>query len=308
MKFYTKEWYELMQRLDYCLGMKPVEDKDYSDEDIRRLYERALKKYVGDAEREYNEPPQFIELDPDALELDEFVFFDGQNGKLEKPKSIYEIKQHYEEERRREFELFESRPPFARDECIADFREMYEARQKHEFERYPEWVRGSVDPRLAALGYLPRSVFDKLKAESKSNKREFDRINRAARKALEAEKAKLSERVTAEFGFHDAELMELSQSGSDLTMLLRRDCACFEGETPYTRVTFRNAAIVQADEKAFSQKDGGYDCAWLYDELYAADCGIEAHMLFYDYKDGGLAYLTVRCSDIVIESNVDYRI
>ena len=309
MKFYTKQWYELMQRLDYCLCMKAIaDDKVRTDADIDRLYERALKKYVVDAEREYNEPPQFLELDPDELELDDIVFFDGQTGKLVKPKSMEEVKQNYEEERRRELELFENRPPFDRDESIAEFEEMYANRMKFGLAHYPEWARECVDARLAALDYLPKSVYDRLKAESKANKREFEKINRAARKALSAKAQKLPRRVVEEFGFHDAELLDYAERDGDVVMLLRGDFACFDGETPYIRVTFRNAETLEKDDVAFSGADGEYCRTWLYDELYvAAGGGIEAHMLFSSGKtDDGLAYLTLRCADIDVERNVEH--
>ncbi len=305
MKFYTKQWYELMQRLDYCLGMKSIDDAKCTDADIQRLHVRARKKHVKDAEREYNEPPQFVELDFDELDFEEFVFFDVETGKLIKPGSVDEVKRNYEEQCRREYELFESRPPFDRDESLAEFDEMYENRMKYALENYPGWAKSRVDARLAALGYLPKSVYDRLKDESKANKREFDEINRAARKAFAAERKKLPERIFDDFGFHDAELVEFAERDGDFVIVLRGCFACFDGETPYIRVTFRNAKISEADGDAFSDTDDARCCVWLYDELYAVDGGIEAHMLFSsDKTKDGLAYLTLRCADIDVERNV----
>ena len=43
MKFYTKEWYELMQRQHYTSGLKKVPDKVYADEDIQAFYDKDLK-------------------------------------------------------------------------------------------------------------------------------------------------------------------------------------------------------------------------------------------------------------------------
>ena len=43
MKFYTKDWYELMQKLDYCVCMRPISDGEYSDDDIKKLYNKRLK-------------------------------------------------------------------------------------------------------------------------------------------------------------------------------------------------------------------------------------------------------------------------
>ena len=44
MKFYTKEWYELMQKLDYCVCMRPISDGEYSDDEIKKLYDKRLNE------------------------------------------------------------------------------------------------------------------------------------------------------------------------------------------------------------------------------------------------------------------------
>ncbi len=44
MKFYTKEWYELMQKLDYCVCMRPISDGEYSDDDIKKLIIKGSKR------------------------------------------------------------------------------------------------------------------------------------------------------------------------------------------------------------------------------------------------------------------------
>lgn len=46
MKYFTKEWYELMQHLDYTVGMEPIADKKYSDEEIAALYENKRKTAI----------------------------------------------------------------------------------------------------------------------------------------------------------------------------------------------------------------------------------------------------------------------
>ena len=46
MKYYTKEWYHLMQNLNYVTDMKSVPDQEYTEEDIRKDAE-SLAKYVS---------------------------------------------------------------------------------------------------------------------------------------------------------------------------------------------------------------------------------------------------------------------
>jgi len=46
MKYYTKEWFGLMQNMDYTCGMTPVADKTYSDREIRAFYEQDLAEEI----------------------------------------------------------------------------------------------------------------------------------------------------------------------------------------------------------------------------------------------------------------------
>ena len=42
MKYYTKEWYELMQKQNYTLGIRKVPDKFYTNEEIQE----DIQKYI----------------------------------------------------------------------------------------------------------------------------------------------------------------------------------------------------------------------------------------------------------------------
>ena len=46
MKYYTKEWYDLMQKQHYTSGMTVVPDKEYTDEEIRAFYKHDLAEEV----------------------------------------------------------------------------------------------------------------------------------------------------------------------------------------------------------------------------------------------------------------------
>ncbi len=314
MKFYTKEWYELMQKLDYCVCMRPISDGEYSDDDIKKLYNKRLKAEIARDKRDYDEPPSFIDFDIDSADLDEFAYIDG-TGVLCKPSSKAEIKEIIEAEKAAAWAEYENRPPFDPSETEQMFRQMYDARLEYGLMRFPEWARETVDPRLVALGYLPRSVYDSLKEECRRNKKQFEQINRAARNALKKENKKIPARITDIFaGFHDASILRLNKRDGDLEMCVRLNCACFEDETPYVRVVFKNAHVLESDglvvdDCAKSSGAGSADATfaddmsvYLYDEFYAVDGGVEAHFLLCA---DDLKYLTVRCADIVCERNVD---
>ena len=42
MRYYTKDWYELMQGMHYVSGMIVVPDKEYTDAEIQAFYDADL--------------------------------------------------------------------------------------------------------------------------------------------------------------------------------------------------------------------------------------------------------------------------
>ncbi len=55
MKYYTKEWYELMQNLHYVSGMTVVPDKEYTDAEIQAFYDADLAAEIEHDRRIYEE-------------------------------------------------------------------------------------------------------------------------------------------------------------------------------------------------------------------------------------------------------------
>ncbi|MDE6293671.1 MAG: DUF4085 domain-containing protein [Clostridiales bacterium] len=309
MKYFTKEWYDLMQQLHYTLCMRPIADKDYTDAEIEALYKRKLAASIRHDRKEYNAPPQPVEIDFDNCSLDDFVWFDGE--KLVYPKSMDEVKQNYEEEYRRAKKEFELRPPFDESGTVKMFERMYEGGLEHGYSNFPDWVKDKADVRLIALGYLPKSVYDRLKAEQKRNRAEFNKINRAAEKTLRKQAKEIPERISRHFGFHDGSVISFQNIDDDVVMIIKVDGIAIENETPYARITFVGGEVIERDgHLKFARRKVDYDgeqhdayCTWLYEGLYKTEDGYEAHMLL---TEGELGYLTIRCKDIQIEFNVHY--
>lgn len=310
MKYFTKDYYNLMQCLGYTVCMKPIADKDYSDEDIAALYDKELKTRIARDRKAYDEPPQFIDINFEDAELEDFVFFDGETGTLKRPESLEEVRRKYAEEKARAEKDFANRPPFDPKQTVETFEAAYQGGLEHGYTRFPDWVKNEVDIRLIALGYLPKSVYNRLKTEQKQNKAAFDKIESEAKKVLGKESKKIPERILSQFGFHDGAVLSLTQSGEDLVMTVETYGVPFEGESPYTRVTFTNGKIIERDENLtfetrLFELNGVQcksQCSWLYDELYKTESGYEAHMLI---ADKSLGYLTIACDDIVIEANTE---
>lgn len=55
MKYYTKEWYELMQNLHYVSGMTVVPDKEYTGEEVQAFYDADLAEEIEHDRRIYEE-------------------------------------------------------------------------------------------------------------------------------------------------------------------------------------------------------------------------------------------------------------
>lgn len=301
MKYFTKEWYALMQSLHYTVGMKPIADKQYSEEDIAALYDETLKARIERDRRKYDEPPRFTEIDFDNAEYEDFAVFDVATGTLKHPASMEDFKREYEEEKVRAEEEFARRPPFDPKQTVETFEAVYQGGLKNGYMRFPEWVKGKVDIRLIALGFLPKSAYEALKAEQERNKAAFDEIENEAEKALGKESERIPERILSDFGFHDGVVLSLERAGADLVMTVKDYGVPFEGDTPYVRVTFTNGKILERDENLTFEADGA-QCCWLYDELYKTESGYEAHMLLIN-KD--LCYLTIGCDDILIGKNIE---
>ena len=71
MRYFTKEWYELMQQQIGVEGLTKVADKVYSDAEIQAFYERDLKKEIAHDRKLHNVKPTF-ELEEELLRPENF--------------------------------------------------------------------------------------------------------------------------------------------------------------------------------------------------------------------------------------------
>ncbi|MBE5931260.1 MAG: DUF4085 family protein [Lachnospiraceae bacterium] len=308
MRYFTKEWYDLMQRLDYTCGMKKISDKEYSTEEIRELYDRALKKEVVDARRSYNTPPSFewkyTLLEPDRFDPENFLIVNQETGEWFHPETVEIAKNYVDEEYRKAWENFENRPAFDPTETIRFFEECYRDKLRWRFPWLPEWVVRDVDIRLLALDYLPEGVFRQLRKEEQKNKRAFERIMKKAQADLEQQK--IPEDIKKAFCLHDAHLLSLKRIGSDVELCLSKDGAWPDG-TPYIRLRCKNVTLYEREKGLVIRKRMGQseewesNCVYLYHELYRAGTGYEIHLLLTSRK---LHYLTIGCEDVTVEDNI----
>ena len=311
MRYYTKQWYDLMQRQNYTCGLHKIPDKVYSDREIRAFYDHDLQAEIDHDRRIHTARPDYHWADrllqPDTFQPENFLFFDKKTGTEFHPQTPEMARSWLQKEKEEAERELAQRPPFDPAETIACFQSCYRAELRYCLSRFPNWVEGTVDPRLLALHRCPESAWKRLRKEEQSNRRAFRKIEKAAAEVLNAQD--IPEAIRSQFHFHDSNLLSFKQVRSDYELTMR---ICYDWphntETPYIKVIFRQVSLVDRASgwrlRPTLDQNGDYgsNCHYLYDELYKTDTGYEVHMLVWTRS--GLRTLTVHCKDIDFENNL----
>lgn len=307
MRFYTKEWYELMQHQDDLSGIQKIPNRSYSDQDIKAFYQQDLEAEMAQELERYNTPPlwnwQEELLAPERFSPANFLFEEEGTGKLFHPQTPEIARIYLESDFRRALEAFEHRPPFDAQETISCFRACYRSKLRYAWKYFPQWVWESADKRLLALDRMPASVYDRLQKEIQAKQQIFDTINLQAEAELSSQD--ISPELREAFCFHDAQVLKLRRQGHRAVLLLCKDGAW---DNPYTTITFEEVRWLEREPGLVLRCRPGGDgllvsnCQYLYDELYHTQEGYEVHMLLWTSK--ALRYLTVCCENIQIDHSV----
>ena len=278
MRFYTKEYYRLMMSLDAAEVYEPVVDREYSDEDIAELYQKALDKYIEEERAAHDEPPEF-----DMEESGD-------------PEYIGILRAMLDE--------YENRGPFDEEEAREEFEELYRANLEEPDEDLPAWVWETVDPRLPAMYFLPEKVYERLAAEDRANGEKFEELDEAADEAYD----EMMDDMPEEY----EELMEtleeledadvLSADVSDGEIVLTLEGWDEDGDEAVFTIRFDGAELIENEGlevhcEEDEDGDSESDCELLYSELWFDEGMPEVHMLF---DNNGLKYLTFRCEDAYV--------
>lgn len=307
MKYFTKEWYGLAQRMHYTSGVTVIPDKIYSDKEIQTFYDSDLAEMIEDDRRIYNTPPDYswadCLLEPDNFTPDSFLFENVETGELFHPETPEIARQYIELERKQREEAFANRPPFDPAETIECFEECYRGILRAmsypapRYPVYPDWVRETVDKRLLALYRMPETVFNRLQKEVDENTQAFDVIMNEAWAVLKAQN--IPEEIKSKFHFHDSHVLALKKSGKDVELYIHKA----NGTTPpYIKIVFKNVTKLEREKglvlrpKRESNGELFSNCSYWYDELYKTKDGYELHILLC--ATGTLRYLTIGCEHI----------
>lgn len=304
MKYYTKEWYYLMQLWGLGDSFKKIPDKIYTDMDIQTWYDKLLQKEIASEKKSYNTPPVLHipnSLFAEPFNPDDWSYID-EDDIIHRPESPEEVRSNLIAQHEAALEAFQNRDPFDPEEVKYWFRESYRAGLRNARGFYPKWLSEEVDPRLIALNLLPETSCKKYKKELRKAKAEWNRLNRGAERA--ASRQQIPESIREMFQLHDACLQSFRKAGKNYEMLIRKDGAWQDDQEACMKILFRDAIILEKDPwlrvRKYKTEDGTIlsNTTFLYHELYNKDHGYEIHMMFWTGK-AKLAYLTVWCSDVI---------
>ena len=275
MRIYTKEYYTLMMSLGEADLYEPVIDKEYSDEEIEELYQKALDKYIEEERADYDEPPEF--------DFDESA------------------DPEYAEMLRKELEEYENREPFDEEEAKEEFRENYEDNLREPDGDLPDWVREAVDPRILAMYCIPEKLYIRLAAEDKANEEKFDLLDSQVEEAYEEMRGDLPEECEELMDtleeLEDSFVLGIDKAGDELE--LKIEGWDDEGEEAVFTLRFDEVEMIEdegVEAHAEKDEDGDTDsdCELIYSEIYIEGGRPEVHMMF---DNNGLKYLTFRCEE-----------
>lgn len=302
MRYFTKEWYELGYGLDYTSDFVEIEDKEYTNEEIEELYKEAEKEFVEEERKTYNEPPiKFQDLvDFSSLELTDILITDldedGNHINERHPESLEELEKYQELENKRMEEEFANREEFDEEEAKDIFKNYFEANLEASRYFLPEYVTEEVDERIVALGYMPKSTYEKLEAEEKLNEEEYERVFNESIGIMEKEYDKISVEIQDPFYIHDGIISNLEEDNNNIKMqLLGYD---LDDEYKNYDITFKNAKFLELEDVSFGE--GEEEVVFLYHEMYAVDGGYELHILAGQYPE--LKYVTIFFEDIEVKN------
>jgi len=287
MKYFTKEWYELMQNIHYTEGFETLADKEFTDEDIKILYDKKLNEWINEEKEIYEEKPDYSEF-YDSLGNKEFnptdwLFVDEKKKEVIEPSTKEEVIEHLKFEEKQAIKEYNKRKPFDSKKSEKEFNEFYKSMLVIN-DMLPKWVYEKVDKRLIALGYLPQNVFNKLKEQEIANKEKYDNIKKEAMNNLYSQN--ISEEIYANFNFHDGVIKSFKiKDGNYIMKVTHSDFI----ESYTVTVIFKDANIIEMEDLKFGKS------IYLYEEIYKLDNSYEVHIM---YECDGLKYLTIRCSNI----------
>ena len=331
MRYYTKEWYDLIQRAGQTAGLRKVPDKKYTKKDIDVLYDKTLRREMAATRKAYDTAPDLSYLldilDEHGFNADDWSILDPRTGQQVVPASEEDVRKVILEEQQAQMDTFNAREPFSEDEFREMFREVQEERRAELRYGTGNALLDSVDKRLLALELVPESVYSALKEDERAAKKELGRIERNAVRALRRQVVPAD--IAMGFDLHDCDLLSVKKKGRNLEMIFCTEGMEGPGERPFRKIVFKYAEVLERDKGitirthshdheeccSHDHDDCGHEhhhhgdcvhsnCTFLTSEEYNVKNAYEVHMLLW--MPSGLKYLTVKAADIEVLDGAEF--
>ena len=272
MKYFTKDWYETMQKTDYALLLKVTKEAEtFSEDYFEKLYKSKEKEFLK-IQKEASEI-SFEDVYPE--EFPEELFFEEVEGfppytEAEKK----EIQEQYYKDREQARLNYENLPPFDIEQARKNFRAGYKCNLKKLKENLPQDILTKVaDIRVLALDYSSAQVKKEIAQYCKNNKKTVEKASKDYWKEYKKQFKSTPPTFAEEFNLHDCIVLSCRKKGKDIILSLDNS----GGFTNIKEIRFKNCNVIKQDAPLHG--------AWcLYDELYKSGNRYEIHQLLYRNK------------------------
>ena len=278
MKHYTKEWQGLLSQMDVSQGLRVIEDKEYSDQDVLD-YIQALEDERVIEDREVFDTMPNLDFE---INLINEMYDSSEISLEEKDMYLNQVKRQYDQD----MMDYLGRGEFDEELSRQYFREDYNLMLDAVDEFYPSFVLDAVRVEFLALFTVPKSVYKELQKRDAELEEQMELLNHKAGEELAAQDIPME--LYESFDFHDAIVVDAFVDDPDFIMLMHTD------DQEDVKVIFKDAKIIE-DELEYED-----DVYFIYRELYRLENNnYEVHMMLSEGDD--YRYLTIECSDVVID-------
>ena len=162
MKYYTNEYLNAKKYIDITEDFSSIEDKEYTEEDIKSLYQEKLNEKIKKAEELFNTPIKMIQS-RDDIENNfnplEHPKYDFSTMRIIGYQSKEEALKAYDYQVEKQNRMFENRGEFNPKKTIDIFENDYKYNLEHQKDNLPEFLLQNVDEHLLALRLIPKTFY-----------------------------------------------------------------------------------------------------------------------------------------------------
>ncbi|MGL5695195.1 MAG: DUF4085 family protein [Peptostreptococcaceae bacterium] len=289
MRFFTKEWYNNMQKTDLHTMLKPkLKANKYSEKYYQNLYKKELKKFL-------KEEKEILEItDEEESSWDEISVRD-ENGNLVNvneimsPEEVEELRQSILEKEKQAQENFQIEE-YDEEKLIKQFEENHLENIEMLKTNLPEEILNDVaDIRVLALDKASRSIIKRIEKYCLENEEKINHVMDEYCKHFEKIENDIAQKIIENYELHDCQILKIYKEGNDIIF----DLDSSGGFRDISKIIYRDGEVLEnnLDEESY----------WLYDEIYRLDNGYEFHIGGCTSDNSKYDYITIKARDVDFE-------